>query len=217
MMEEVYPVALALGIAGSGVSMRGRAETSSGSVTGHITKELGEGRFVATLPSGETLEVTGRRGLSEGDKVRVVLKGRVGDVRAADPGTGPAGEPPGMPRPQALMTAMIPLLFGGDGAAAKLEVFSSGDGASKRSRDRAVTFVFEVTTRALGLLQWVVHLRGREVALQAHARDASRKDLVDWASRIEGSLRERGFSLSAPTVLLKKPFRVPAGTLSVRG
>jgi hypothetical protein len=215
-MEEVYPVALALGIAGAGVSLNAGASRGTGGLPGRVERALEAGRFLVLLPDGDRIEVSGKEGLKPGDAVRVVLKARPGAVTGGGKGAGAgSGE---TSRGESLMSAFIPLAFGGKEAQARLEVFLPGRGKqAARSKGQVVTFVFDVTTRSLGRIQWGVHLRGREVALQVYSEAARKDPLRALVSGAERALQQRGFVLSATTVFLKRPFTVPSGSMNVRG
>jgi hypothetical protein len=210
MVDQVFPVQT-VGSVSRSVEMEMMSSHERRAQEGRITEVLGQGRFRAALTAGGTVEVTGRTGLKAGDSVLVVFKSRTETL---------AKQPSGLDtdRPVAQWAAFLPLNFGGPKANARIRVYTAPDAPKQgRSKKKVVLFVFETTTRSLGRIEWGVHLRAREVAFQVYAEGGSGVSLKALTRRAEESLRARGFTVSAPTVFLKKPFGLPAGYTNVRG
>ncbi len=211
-MQEVYPVAAALGLSGGGMSMNLGSGRFPAGTTGHIDGILGTGRYWMRLSDGSRIEVSGRHGLKIGDPVRAALASISRDTHSPNVVRERGAESRGD------LSVFLPFLAGDREVSSRLEIFLPEKGKPcKRSRSRVVTFVFDVTTRRLGRIQWGVHLQGREVALQVFAEVQDRPVVRSMVSGVETALQERGFVLSAPTQLLKRAFLVPTGSLNVRG
>jgi hypothetical protein len=216
-MEEVYPVALMTGITGGGVSSGPGMARSDGTRTGRIVRVLTEGRYLVLLPDATRVEVSGPAGLKPEQAVRVVSRSGVSPSNGGSPDGAARGfEDTGFQGPTAVL---MPLMFGGPGARARLDVYLPPEGRRRgvRPKGRVVLFVFDVKTRALGRIQWGVHLSGKELALQIWAEEAPKAAVRGLAGRVESALVGRGFALSSPTMYLSRPVPVPSGSLNVRG
>jgi hypothetical protein len=122
---------------------------------------------------------------------------------------------------RAHLSALIPLAFGGKKALARLQIFvERKTGATRFKNTPAVYFVFFVRTENQGDLQWSVYLKERQISLQvfAEGKGDEKEELKSLIGKVEKSLKNRGFILLAPTVLLTHPFRIPEGfQMNVRG
>ena len=180
---------------------------------GRIEKVLEPGRFVVVLTDGARVTATGSPALEARTRVRVFppagISRGVGEMEAPIP----------LAESGSQWAVLIPLGFGGKRSAARLQVFVEKKKPGNKG-SLAVYLVFGVRTEKQGELQWSVYLKGRQVALQVFAPGpeegmANFKDLV---AGVEKNLENRGFKLMAPTVFLRKPFRVPEGfRLNLRG
>lgn len=214
-MDEVFPVALSLGLGSGNMASGGASNRWTVGKEARVEKILSGGRYEVLMPDGTRLEVSGRKGLRKGDPVRVTQhRDGPGAVESARSGVGEAGQR----EIRGSMSVWLPLLMGAKEVPVRLEIFLPEKARrSVKSEAQVVTFVFDVTTRALGWVQWGVHLKGRELALQIYAESAHRGVLQSLAARVVEALTSRGFSLSAPTTFRRRPFEAPAGTLSVKG
>ena len=217
-MEQVFPVEMGL-TQSNGLSSKSAASVSTSAYKeGLVENVLESGNWMVVLDDGNRVEVRGSGALKSGSRVRVLLP--AGPLKAFEPSstTGflKAGRAEGLE-----WFVMIPLAFGGDKASARLEVFveRQKEGAGPKM-DLAAYFVFTVQTEEGGEVQWSIHLKGRQVALQVYApiKEDKKEYLTKLVREVETSLRKRGFVLAAPAVLLSRPFKVPAGfRLNVRG
>jgi hypothetical protein len=104
---------------------------------------------------------------------------------------------------------------------AKIELYvERGKEGFLSKRDAIVYLVFEVKTSTYGQIQWSVYLKGNQILVQVYAEKdgIGEKNINQMIRDFEVSLKKKGFSLLAPTVILKKPFKVPVGfRLNIQG
>lgn len=212
MMEKVFSVPMTG--PGRPVTLPGTAGAGSGFQVGQIEKVLEPGRFIVVLKDGARVTAMGSPAIEANTQVRVfpptgVLQGK-----------GEKEAPLSLPLESGSQwTAFIPLGFGGKRSAARLQVFVE----KKRPGEKgalAVYLIFWVRTEKQGELQWSVYIKGRQVALQVFASgpEGGKGNFKDLVMGVEKNLENRGFKFLAPTVFLRKPFRVPEGfRLNLRG
>ena len=215
-MEQVFPIDATQVSSGPNISRMG--VFSPLTKEGVIEKVLRPGLFLVSIGDGVKLKVSGPSSLREGNRVQVLVPIQV----------------PKRPRTESLSNLkssfesegiywniFMPLGFGGKAAEAKLEVFVEKQ--SKKSLEKkspAVYLIFTVKTEKQGEIQWSVYLKQRQVSLQVYAGMRNNFDdgLKFLIQMIEKSIKLRGFVLMTPTLVLKRPFKVPAGfRLNVSG
>jgi hypothetical protein len=214
-MEKVFHV---LGENMSNVSLTGKEYSKLSLVKGDaiVEKVLGPKRYVVILEDGTKLTVIGSESINKGAKVRVSslsafafqqkdLEGNLKiSVKSGD-----------------RLSVLIPFKLGNKTSEAKVELYVEREKAGFFSKkDPTVYLVFFVKTQAYGQIQWSVYLKGNQVLVQIYAeKDGEGKRTINQMIQdFEVSLRKKGFSLLAPTVILKKPFKVPTGfQLNIRG
>ncbi len=109
------------------------------------------------------------------------------------------------------LTAFIPLGFGGKGAKAKLEVYTSKEKVNINNK-KVIYFIIALTTERLGDLQWSFQLWGRNVEAQLFAaRQVDEKDIHELTQEVEVSFKRAGFYLMSSVVRLEEPFKIPQG------
>lgn len=211
-MEKVFSIPMTG--PGRPVTLPGTVGSGIGFQLGQIEKVLEPGRFIVVLKGGARVTAMGSPALEASTRVRVfpppgLLQGK-GEKEAPLPLPLESGSQ---------WTALIPLGFGGKRSAARLQVFVEKKKPGEKGAP-AVYLVFWVRTEKQGEFQWSVYLKGRQVALQIFAPSPDEKQgkLKDLVGGVEKNLESRGFKLLAPTVFLRRPFRVPEGfRLNLRG
>jgi hypothetical protein len=118
--------------------------------------------------------------------------------------------------------ASLPFDFapGSGGGVVKLEVFvEKVKKHSLEKASRASYLVFTTDFENGDTLQWSVYLKGKNLSMQIYSSEktAQRHDMDKLSGEIEKRLKKMGFVLTAPTVRLLKPFKIPRGfSLNVR-
>jgi translation initiation factor IF-1 len=180
-----------------------------------VEKVLGRERYLVSLADGTKLTAVGPGYINRGSKVRIASLPEVTFQKVAEVDLKPAEQMGGQ------WSALIPIKLGDKTPGAHLEVYVGKEINSFFSkRDSVVYLVFSVKTETYGVIQWSVYLKGKHILAQIYAEkaDAGKKDISEIIQDFELSLKKKGFSLLAPTVILKKPFKVPNGfQLNVRG
>jgi hypothetical protein len=119
------------------------------------------------------------------------------------------------------LSALIPMKLGDKISEGKLEFYVERDKTGVLRKKSAIVYlVFSVKTATYGQVQWSVYLNGIHVLIQVFVEKGAegKADIHQMIGDFEASLKKKGFSLLAPTVILKKPFKVPAGfQLNIRG
>jgi hypothetical protein len=180
-----------------------------------IEKVLGSGRYLVTLADGKKLIAIGPESINKGMKVQISalstenLKAETGPDLNVSVKNGDR------------WSALIPVKLGNKTSEAKLELYveRKKDGVFPK-KDPIVYLVFSVKTETYGQIQWIVYLKGNQVLIQVYAEKdgVGKKDISQMIKDFEVLLKKKGFSLLAPTVILKKPFKVPTGfQLNIRG
>lgn len=215
-MEQVFPVEHGTGPGGLSAK-QGFSPPEGAYKKGVVEKVLKPGNFKIVFEDGTRVEAKGSAALKVGSPVRILLA----PERSKEPGSAPgdslfkAGEAEGLQ-----WFAVIPLAFGGVGAAARLEVFVERQKEGARNKvEPAAYFVFTVQTEENGEIQWSVHLKGRQVTLQVFAQFNEKKErLSQLVLEVAAALKKRGLVMTSPAVVLSRAFKVPAGfRLNVRG
>jgi hypothetical protein len=180
-----------------------------------VEKVLGPRQYLVSLTNGTKLTAFGPEALSKGSKVQVDVfsEQKLSNTSEQEAIFSPLkGE---------RWSARMPLLLGGKAQEARLELYvekvKQGFLAKK---DPVVYLIFSVKTDVYGQIQWSVYLKRNQVLVQVYAEKGSigKKDIRQMILEFEDSLKKKGFSLMAPTVILKRPFKAPAGfQLNVRG
>ncbi|MGH7740230.1 MAG: hypothetical protein ACREL1_08810 [bacterium] len=198
------------------VSPMAAGAPNSLSVPGVIEKTIRAGQFLALLENGQKVRVRSSADLEVGQKVTVLISPLP---------EGTAIQAPQTDRPLdgvegTFLTALIPLGFGAKGSSVQLEIFTekvNKDPGAEKSRAS-----YLVLTSDFGdgdRLQWSLYLKGKSLSLQVYADEgtAQRHNLEWLLPEVEKKLKKLGFVLSAPTVRLAKPFKLPKGfRLNVR-
>ncbi len=191
------------------------------SVAAVIEKNIRPGQFWAALENGERIKVHGAAELTVGQKVTVLMPGPANADRAKAATllaeSGPLADKSAM-----VWTALLPFDFapGPGGGVAKLEVFvEKVKRHSLEKAGRASYLVFTTDFENGDTLQWSVYLKGKNISLQIYSSEktAQRHDMDKLSGELEKRLKKLGFVLTAPTVRLVKPFKIPQGfRLNVR-
>ena len=177
---------------------------------------VGPGRYDVALADGTKMQVKSPATLKVGDKVQVLTSDQARGVPEPE-----VQEGIGVLEGGSILTAFIPLAFGGPKANAKLEVE-----VERRTKEPfkkggpAVYFVFIVKTEGQGEVQWGIHLNGRQVALQIYAPQMGRlkSELGKLVVEVQKALSDRGFVMSGQVIFSGHPLRLPSGTrLNLRG
>jgi hypothetical protein len=181
-----------------------------------IEKTIRPGQFWAALGNGEKIKVHSAADLSVGQKVTILIPKPEGLAR---PGSIPENRPL-VEKGATIWTALIPFDFEPGEGVAKLEVFT--EKIKKHSLEKAARASYLIFTTEFengDTLQWSVYLKGKSLSLQIYSNEktAERHDMDKLSREIEKRLKKLGFSLTAATVRLLKPFKVPQGfSLNVR-
>jgi hypothetical protein len=180
-----------------------------------IEKVLGSNRYLVSLADGTKLTAIGPVSINKGTKVQ---------VSALSTGAFQKETAPNLTlsiKNGDRWSALIPLKLGNRTSEAKLELYVEREKAGFLPKKDAIVYLaFSVKTETYGQIQWVVYLKVNQVLIQVYAEKGGvgKKDISLMIKDFEGSLKKKGFSLLAPTVILKKPFKVPTGfQLNVRG
>ncbi len=180
-----------------------------------IEKVLGPKRYLVTLMDGTKLTAIGSESINKGTKVRVTSLPTVFQQKGLEDNLKLSiknGD---------RLSAVIPFKLGNKTPEAKIELYVEREKAGFLSkRDSIVYLVFVVKTETYGQIQWSVYLKGSQILVQIYAEKdgVGKKGINQMIRDFEISLKKRGFSLLAPTVILKKPFKVPIGfQLNIRG
>jgi hypothetical protein len=215
-MERVFPTNVSPAFYGRGIEKSG--EVFVRHKVGTIDSVLEPGRFIVKSLTGETFEAKGRVSLTAGTKVSFLLpfdhsvKYESSIERKTVETLSDGG---------AFWKVFIPLGFGGEVAKAKLEVFvGAKDQKSLGKNSPAIYFVFTVMTNVLGEIQWSVYLKEHQLSLQVYSAGGKKMadQLKTLIQAVEKSLKSKGFYILAPTIVLSKSFKVPAGfRLNVSG
>jgi hypothetical protein len=198
-----------------GLSGNGRVEKPFVEGDAIVDKVLGPKRYSVVLEDGTKLTAVGPDSIHKGTKVRVAAFDSSAVRKSGEDNLKISiknGD---------RLAALIPVKLGGKTEIAKIELYVEKEKAGfLPKKDTIVYLVFSIKTDTYGEIQWSVYLKGNQILVQVHAeKDGAGKNNLDQMIRdFELSLKKKGFSLLAPTVILKKPFKVPAGfQLNVRG
>jgi len=173
-----------------------------------IEEVVGAGRYRVRL-GDQTFEVAGPEGLKQGDRVRVFWEKKEQSVPA------PKSDEVD---PVVQEAVWLPLAFGGDQSALKVDVFVPS-GQRKPGSALAVFFLVETDTAHVGKTQWGIHLKGRHLALQLYLENGSEPVLTgSWVTGVVDRLTALGFEMEYPLQRLKRPLHAPKGYgVSIRG
>ncbi len=190
---------------------------SAGPKAGFVYKIVGVGKYVVTMADGRRINAEGSKGLKLGSKVQVLSL-----VRGFNEKKDPLEIQRSLPKESGLqLKAFLPLGFGGEGASASLRIYvekkCEGFLVKKPS---AIYFILNIETDEQGKLQWSIYLKERQVAIQVFSDLGSggMDKLKILVANVEKTLKNQGFHFLAPTVYLKRFFRVPEGFhLNIKG
>ncbi|HTA77662.1 MAG TPA: hypothetical protein VK791_10925 [bacterium] len=180
-----------------------------------VEKVLGPKRYSVVLDDGTKLIAVGPNSIRAGAKVKVAALDSSSVRKSAEDnlkisvGNGDR------------LAALIPVKLGGKTEVAKIELYVEKEKTGfLPKKDAIVYLVFSIKTDTYGEIQWSVYLKGNQILVQVYAEKdgLGQKKIDQMIGDFELSLKKKGFSLLAPTVILKKPFKVPAGfQLNIRG
>ena|ERR1700677_3252418 len=214
-MEKVFHV---IGENISNVSLAGKEYSGLALAKGDaiVEKVLGPKRYLVTLGDGTKLTAIGSESINKGSKVRVsslsTFVFRQKDLEDNLKISVKNGD---------RLSVLIPFKLGNKTSEVKVELYvERGKAGFFSKKDSTVYLVFFVKTQAYGQIQWSVYLKGNQVLVQIYAEKngEGKKTINQMIRDFEVSLKKKGFSLLAPTVILKKPFKVPTGfQLNIRG
>lgn len=183
---------------------------------GIVQGSLGPGRYSVVLDGGLKIEVRGATALKPGDKVQVLTRQQAPAVPEPAVEEGLEALDNG-----SILSAFMPLAFGGTKANAKLEVHvPERPKGGFRKGSSVIYFVLVVQTEGQGEVQWGIHLNGRQVALQVYAPHMGNKGekLKTLVGEVEKALTGRGFVTSGQVIFSRHPLKKPSDTgLNVRG
>jgi hypothetical protein len=180
-----------------------------------VEKVLGPKRYLVTLVDGTKLTAIGSESIDKGTRVRV------SSLPTAFQQKGLEGNLSLSIKNGDRLSAVIPFKLGNKTPEAKIELYVEREKTGFLSKkDSVVYLVFIIKTEAYGQIQWSVYLKGSRILVQIYAEKdgAGKKGISQMIRDFEISIKKKGFSLLAPTVILKKPFKVPIGfQLNIRG
>jgi hypothetical protein len=179
-----------------------------------VEKVLGSKLYLVSLADGTKLTARGSSSITKGMKVLVSslpVSNQTGsehrlrlEIKNGD-----------------RFTALIPFKVGNKTPEAKIDFYVECEKAGFLSKkDMIVYLIFTVKTTTYGQIQWSVYLRRKQILIQVYAeKDGNEKTtIIQMIQNFEISVKKKGFSLLAPTVVLKKPFKVPDGfRLNIQG
>ncbi len=180
-----------------------------------VERVLGPKRYSVVLEDGTKLTAVGPDSIRAGAKVKVAAFDSSAARKSTEDnlkvsiknGDG--------------LAALIPVKLGSKTEVARIELYVEKEKAGFLKKKEAIVYlVFSMKTDTYGEIQWSVYLKGSQILVQVYAEKdgEGKKNLDQMIKDFEVSLKKKGFSLLAPTVILKKPFKVPAGfQLNVRG
>lgn len=181
-----------------------------------VEKVLGPKRYLVTLGDGTKLIAIGSESINKGAKVRVSSLPTIAFQQKGLDDNLKISVKNGD-----RLSAVIPFKLGNKTSEAKIELYvERGKAGVLSKKDSIVYLVFVVKTEAYGQIQWSVYLKGSQILVQIYAEKygVGKKGINQMIQDFEISLKKKGFSLLAPTVILKKPFKVPFGfQLNIRG
>lgn len=172
-----------------------------------VEKVIEPGKYVVLLSNGKRLTVLGPETLQKGTRVQIapLADREVAPIREeVSGGPSPKGESWSMKFPFQLESGTSEV---------KLELYVEGDKSNLfDKKDPAVHLVFSIKTASLGQVQWSVYLRRNQVLAKVYFEkgDQDSQEIGRVIKEFEGSLKKKGFSLLAPTVILKRPFKASA-------
>ena len=218
-MEQVFPVNIETLMVRKDAFLPGNSFTQAHFRLGVVERILGPGRFIVAVDGNLKVEVQGSAFLKVGSPVKMLLK-KFPDHVADRVLKRPSLEMPIENRPQ--WTVSMSLGFGGKNAASRLEVYTDRKNIPLFGKDdSAIYFVFSTGTEMQGEIQWCVHLMGKYVSIRVYKNDGMKKMPIDFETilrNLEDSLRKKGFFVSTPTVILKRPMgMVGAFQYALRG
>jgi hypothetical protein len=180
-----------------------------------VEKVLGPKRYLVSLVDGTKLTAIGPAFINKGTKVQIsplsvsVFQKNAEANSRLSPHSGHQ------------YSAFIPLKLRNKTSEAKLELYiEKGKDGFLSKNNPIVYLVFSVKTESYGQVQWSLYLKGKQILIQIYTEKdgAGKNDIHQMIQDFEGSLRKKGFSLLTPTVILKKPFKLPSGfQLNIRG
>jgi len=182
---------------------------------GVVEVVAGPGRYNVALSDGTKIQVRSNVLLKPGDQVQVLATDQTRGI--PEPESQEAVE---VQEGGSILSALIPLAFGGPKASAKLEVEVEHRPNEPFKKGRpAIYFVFIVSTEGQGEVQWGIHLHGRQVALQVYAPQVGRKtEMGKLVAEVQKALTDRGFVMSGQVIFSGHPLRLPSGArLNLRG
>jgi hypothetical protein len=179
-----------------------------------VEKVLGPKVYLVSLEDGTKLTARGSASITKGTKV-FVSSLPVSNQNESEHSLRLAGEFGDR------FSALIPFKVGNKTTEAKIDLCVEREKSGFLSKkDVIVYLIFTVKTTIYGQVQWSVYLRRSQMLIQVYAeKDGDEKRTINqMVLDFEGSLKKKGFSLLAPTVILKKPFKVPNGfRLNIQG
>jgi len=181
---------------------------------GIVEKVLGPQLYLVSLEDGTKLTAKGSANITKGMKVKVsslpVFNQNDSEYKVRH------GEKSGD-----RFSVLVPFVISNKTSEAKIDFYVEREkrgGLSKK--DAIVYLVFTIETLTYGQVQWSVYLKGNQILVQVYAeKDGSGKKNINQMIRdFEVSLKKKGFSLLATTLILKKPFKVPTNfRLNIQG
>ena len=179
-----------------------------------VEKILGPELYLVSLRDGTKLTANGSASISKGMKVQV---SSLPAFEQKD-----SGNEVNLARKNGnRLSVLFPFKMGDKTPEAKIELcVECGKEEFLSKRDAIVYLVFVVKTSTYGQIQWSIYLKRSQILVQVYAeKDGSgEKNINQMIRDFEVSLKKKGFSLLAPTVILKKPFKVPVGfRLNIQG
>jgi hypothetical protein len=179
-----------------------------------VEKVLGPKLYLVSLEDGTKLTARGSASITKGMKV-LVSSLHVSNQTGSEHRVRLEGENGDR------FSVLIPFKVGNKTPEAKIDLYVEREKTGFLSKkDVIVYLIFTVKTTTYGQIQWSVYLRRKQMLIQVYAeKDGNEKKTINQMIHdFEDSLKKKGFSLLAPTVILKKPFKVPNGfRLNIQG
>ncbi len=179
-----------------------------------VEKVLGPKLYLVSLEDGTKLTAKGSANITKGMKVKVtslpVFNRDDSEYKMKHGDKG--GD---------RFSVLVPFMVSNKTAEAKIDLYVEREKKGVLfKKDVIVYLVFTIETLTYGKVQWSIYLKGSQILVQVYAeKDGSGKKNINQMIRdFEVSLKKKGFSLLATTLILKKPFKAPTNfRLNIQG
>lgn len=111
-------------------------------------------------------------------------------------------------------SVFIPLAFGGKRVKIKLDIFEEKNFKNELKKSSpTIYFLITIQTEKQGEIHWRIYLKGFQVAIQVYAPvgEITKGNLSKLITEVETSLKNKGYFIMTPTVILNRPLTGAAG------